>query len=306
MKIISLLPSATELVYELGLGDALSGVTFECDHPAEARTKPVVSDSALPDEQPLTPGQIDGLVREHMDRREPLYVLDRELIAAIQPDVILTQDLCRVCAVPSGQVEAALQELGCRSHVVSMDPQGMDDILDSFLEVGRATGAEERARDLVEGLRARIEAVHEKARGLPAPRVAAVEWLDPPFIGGHWIPEMVAIAGGENLLARPQERSRTAKWREIGDAGPEVIIHMPCGFGLTYAEKEARVLYDIPELRGAPALQAGAVFATDASAYFSRPGPRIVEGLEALAWAIHPDAFPEPPAGRITRVPAPR
>lgn len=302
MKIVSLLPSATELVYELGLGDALSGVTFECDHPADARTKPVVSDTALPGEQSLAPGQIDGLVREHMDRQEPLYVLDRELIAEIQPDVILTQDLCRVCAVPSGQVEAALDELGCSSRVVSMDPQGVDDILDSFLEVGRATGTEQRARDLVEGLRARIEVIREKARGLQKPRVATVEWLDPPFVGGHWVPEMVDIAGGENVLTSPKERSRTATWREIADASPDVIVHMPCGFGLEHAEAEAGQLYAVPELEGTPACARETVFATDASAYFSRPGPRIVDGLEILAWTIHPDAFPEPPSGTVTQV----
>ena len=305
MKIVSLLPSATELVYELGLGHALAGVTFECDHPADARTKPVVSDTALSGKQPLEPGQIDGLVREHMDRQEPLYVLDRKLIAQIQPDVILTQDLCRVCAVPSGQVEAALDELGCSSHVVSMDPQGLDDILNSFLEVGRATGAEQRARDLVDGLRARIEVVREKARALPKRRVAAVEWLDPPFVGGHWVPEMVEIAGGENVLTSPKERSRTATWQEIADANPEVIVHMPCGFGLEHAEAEAGQLYAVPELERTPAVERDAVFATDASAYFSRPGPRIVDGLEILAWTIHPEAFPEPPAGTITRVPAP-
>ena len=304
MKIVSLLPSATELVYELGLGDSLCGVTFECDHPPEARDKPIVSNTALPSEQPLSPGQIDGLVRERMDRQDPLYVLDKERIGSIQPDVILTQDLCRVCAVPSGQVEDALDELGCRSRVVSMDPQGLDDVLSSFLDVGRATGAEARAAELVEGLRDRVERVRRAAAGLPKPRTAAVEWLDPLFIGGHWIPEMVAIAGGENLLARPEERSRTAAWREIGDARPDVIVHMPCGFGLEHAESEARGLYDLPELRGAPAIENEAVFATDASAYFSRPGPRIVDGLEILAWALHPEAFAEPPAGRVTRVPA--
>jgi iron complex transport system substrate-binding protein len=156
----------------------------------------------------------------------------------------------------------------------------------------------------VEALRDRVEAVRAVAAGLPKPRTAAVEWLDPLFVGGHWIPEMVAIAGGENLLARPGERSRTAEWREIGEARPEVIVHMPCGFGLDHAGTEARGLYDVPELRGAPALETGTVFATDASAYFSRPGPRIVDGLEILAWAIHPEAFPEPAAGRVTRVSA--
>lgn len=305
MKIVSLLPSATELVYELGLGDALYGVTFECDHPVEARTKPIVSDTALPGGS-LAPREIDGLVREHMERKEPLYVLDKERIAEIQPDVILTQDLCRVCAVPSGQVEEALDELGCTSRVVSMDPQSLGDILGSFLEVGRATGAESRANALVEDLRARVEAVRSTAAGLPRIRTAAVEWLDPPFLGGHWIPEMVEIAGGANALTRPTERSRTATWREIADTRPDVIVHMPCGFGLKEAEVEAAQLYGVPELGESPALAHGAVFATDASAYFSRPGPRIVTGLEILAWAIHPEAFPEAPADTVTRVPAPR
>lgn len=305
MKIVSLLPSATELVYELGLGDSLSGVTFECDHPADARTKPVVSDTALPTDRPLGPGEIDGLVNEHMERKEPLYVLDKELIAKIQPDVILTQDLCRVCAVPSGQVEEALDELGCRSNVVSMDPQGLDDILESFREVGRATGAEGRADELADSLRDRIEAVRDVASRLPKIRTLPLEWLDPPFIGGHWIPEMVGLAGGESLVTEPKERSREATWRDIADAAPEVIVHMPCGYYLEDAEEEARALYGIPELRETAARSTGTIFATDASAYFSRPGPRIVDGLEILAWAIHPEAFPQPAPDSISRVAAP-
>jgi iron complex transport system substrate-binding protein len=303
VKIVSLLPSATELVYELGLGEALEGVTFECDHPSEARSKPVVSDTALPTERPLAPGEIDALVDEHMDRKEPLYVLDKELIARIQPDVILTQDLCRVCAVPSGQVEDALDELGCSSNVISMDPQGLEDILESFSEVGRATDAEERAAELVLSLRERVERVRATSARLPAIRTLCSEWFDPPFVGGHWVPEMVRIAGGENLLTGPRERSRTATWREIADTGPEVIVHMPCGYYLEDAEEEARRLYSVPELRETSAYSSGSIFATDASSYFSRPGPRIVDGLEILAWALHPDAFPEPPPGRISRIP---
>lgn len=304
MRIVSLLPSATELVYELGLGDALEGVTFECDHPTDARSKPVISDTALASNRPLGAGEIDTLVREHMDRKEPLYVLDKERIAEIQPDVILTQDLCRVCAVPSGQVEDALEELGCRSNVVSMDPQGLDDILESFVEVGRVTGTEARARELVDSLRDRIDAVRTAATRLPAIRTLCTEWFDPPFVGGHWIPEMVGIAGGENLLNEPLQRSRTATWREIADAAPEVIVHMPCGYYLEDAEEEARRLYEVPEIRETAAHSQGAIFATDASSYFSRPGPRIVDGLQILAWAIHPDDFPEPPNG-VARVARP-
>lgn len=303
MKIVSLLPSATELVYALGLGEDLSGVTFECDFPGDARTKPVVSDTALA--SPLGPREIDDLVTEHMARKEPLYVLDKELIAKVQPDLILTQDLCRVCAVPSGQVEDALDELGCSSKVISMDPQGLDDILDSFLEVGRATGTETRAEELVTTLGERVDGVRARSARLPRIRTLCTEWYDPPFVGGHWIPEMVGIAGGQNLLTEPRQRSREATWREIGDSAPEVIVHMPCGYYLEDAEEEAKRLYDVPELRETSACSHGTVYATDASSYFSRPGPRIVDGLEVLAWAIHPDSFPEPADGSIARVPAP-
>ncbi len=305
MKIVSLLPSATELVYELGLGDSLSAVTFECDHPEDARSKPIASDTALLTDRPLAAGEIDGLVGEHMERKEPLYVLDKDLITRIQPDVILTQDLCRVCAIPSGQVEDALEELGCRAEVVSMDPQGLEGILESFLEVGKVTGSESRAAELVESLRERIEAVRSTSARLPRIRTLPLEWIDPPFVGGHWIPEMVGLAGGQSLITEPEERSRTTTWRAIADAGPEVIVHMPCGYFLEDAEEEARQLYRVPELRETGALSAGAIFATDASAFFSRPGPRIVDGLEILAWVIHPDAFPEPPAGTVRRVPRP-
>lgn len=304
MKIVSLLPSATELVFALGLGDELSGVTFECDHPAEARTKPVVSETALPTDRPLSSAEIDELVNERMDARQPLYVLDKELIATIQPDLILTQDLCRVCAVPSGQVEAALEELGSRARVVSMDPSGLDEVLASFLEVGRATGTEARAEELVASLRDRIEMVRARAARLPEIRTFAMEWLDPPFVGGHWIPEMIRLAAGVSLLCEPKERSHRVTWRRIADASPEVLVFMPCGFYLPEAEEAAARIYAVPEFRETTAYAGGTVFATDASSFFSRPGPRLVDGLEALAWAIHPGAYPEPSPGVIARVPA--
>ncbi|MGH2661992.1 MAG: cobalamin-binding protein [Actinomycetota bacterium] len=305
MKIVSLLPSATEVVFALGLGDDLSGVTFECDYPPEARTKPVISDTALPTDRPLSSREIDDLVNQHMEAKDPLYVLDKELIGRIQPDLILTQDLCRVCAVPSGQVEDALEELGCRAEVVSMDPQSLDGVLESFLDVGRATGTETRAQELVASLRERIEAVRARATRLPRIRTLALEWLDPPFVGGHWIPEMVHLAAGENLLNEPKQRSRTVTWRNIADAAPEVVAFMPCGYYLPEAEEEAGGLYLVPEFKETTARAEGTVYATDASSFFSRPGPRIVDGLEILAWAIHPDTFPEPPAGTISRVSGP-
>jgi iron complex transport system substrate-binding protein len=302
VKIVSLLPSATEIAFALGLGEQLEGVTYECDFPAEARSKPVVSDTALPQDRPLEPGEVDRLVGESMARQEPIYSLDKDLIQRIQPDLILAQDLCRVCAVPSGQVEDALAELGCRAEVISLDPNTLDDILQGIVAVGRATGTEYEAGTLVAGLRERIENVRTTALRLPSIRTLALEWGDPPFAGGHWVPEMVEIAGGTNLLSSPKEPSREVTWREIADAVPEVIAFMPCGYYLEEAETELEKLLDVPDLGETPAARGGGLFAVDASSYFSRPGPRIVDGLEVLAWAIHPEAFAEPPADRVSRV----
>jgi iron complex transport system substrate-binding protein len=302
VKIVSLLPSATEIVYALGLGDDLEGVTYECDFPPEARSKPVISDTALPQDSPLTPGEIDSLVRDFMERKEPIYVLDKERIQRIQPDLILAQDLCRVCAVPSGQVQDALQELGCRADVVSLDPHSLDEVLACVLEVGAATGTEAVADLLIAALRERIESVRRTALRLPSIRTLCLEWSDPPWVGGHWIPEMVQIAAGTNLLNEPGQPSRTVSWKEVADAAPEVIVFTPCGMYLPEAVAEAESMLRVPELTETPAGRAGAVFAVDASSYFSRPGPRLVDGLEILAWAIHPDAFPQPTQDGAARV----
>jgi iron complex transport system substrate-binding protein len=302
MKIVSLLPSATELVYTLGLGDDLSGVTFECDYPPEARSKPVVSDTALPTHRPLSSREIDEEVRLRMDARESLYVLDKALIREIDPDLILTQDLCRVCAVPTGQVQDALDEIGCSAEVISMDPHSLDEIMESFLEVGKATGTEARAEELLAELRGRIATVKGQTARLPTIRTFCMEWLDPPFAGGHWIPEMVGLAGGQNLLTQPTQPSRKVTWREVADAGPEVVVFMPCGYYLEEAEDEAVRIYGVPEFRETTAHSSRTVYATDASSYFSRPGPRIVDGLEILAWAIHPEDFPKPSDGAVVRV----
>ena len=302
MKIISLLPSATEIVYALGLGEDLEGVTEECDFPADATTKPVVSRSAIPSDHPRSSGEIDEAVRERMADEQPLYALDRELIRRVQPDIILTQDLCRVCAVPSGQVERALEELGTTdAEVVSLDPHSLEDILRSIFRAGRLLDREEEASEVVDRLKQRIDAVRATASRLPTIRTFALEWAEPPFVGGHWIPEMVRIAGGTNLLNEAKQPSRPVTWREIADAAPEVVVFMPCGYYLQEAVDEAAPLFRQPEFASTPAARDGAVFAVDATSYFSRPGPRVVEGLEILAWAIHPDAFPEPPPGSIVR-----
>ncbi len=237
MRIVSLLPSATEIVYALGLGDDLMAVTDECDYPEEATKKPVVSRSALPTGRPLSSREIDDAVRERMGQQRPLYLLDRALIQRIQPDVIIAQDLCRVCAVPSGQVQEALEELGVDAQVLSLDPNTLDEVIGSIVTAGKVLGPEERAREIAADLRARVDAVRRTALRLPSIRVLALEWSDPPFAGGHWVPDMVEAAGGTNLLAEKGQASRQVTWREIADATPEVVVFMPCGSYLEEAEE---------------------------------------------------------------------
>ena len=304
MKIVSLLPSATEIVYALGLGEDLIGVTDECDFPPDAVTKPVVSRSALPQGRPLSSFEIDRAVREQMNAHQPLYVLDTELIRREQPDVILTQDLCRVCAVPTGQVEEALASLGLSddTEVVSLDPQTLEDVIALPEIVGKLLGREARGAELSARLRARVAAVKEKARRLPTIGVFCLDWWEPPFVAGHWIPEMVEAVGASNLLIEKGEPSHTVTHREIRDAMPEVILFMPCGYYLEEAEAEAEAVLAHPEIADTPAARNGNVFAVDATSFFSRPGPRIVDGLEIMAWAVHPEAYPEPPHGAIARL----
>lgn len=297
MKIVSLLPSATEIVYALGLGDALAGVTSECDHPPDARAKPVVSTTALPVEAQMSARSIDEEVRARVVQGASIYRLDADLIADIDPDLILTQDLCRVCAVPTGHVEDALAVLGCDAQVVSLDPGSLDEVIACIGLVGDATGTAERARALMGQLRGRIAAVRRTVGGRHRPRTFALEWSDPPFTGGHWVPDMVEAAGGLPLLATKGVPSRSLRWEEVGDEAPEVVVFMPCGYGLDEAVVEGRSLLDIPELASA-----SRIYAADANAYFSRPGPRIVEGVEALAWALHPEASLAPQPGRIRAI----
>jgi iron complex transport system substrate-binding protein len=302
MRIVSLLPSATEIVYALGLGDALDGVTFECDHPPEARSKPVVSDTALPQDRPLSAREVDRIVGEFMERSEPIYTLDRDLLTQIQPDLVITQDVCKVCAVPTPQVRSVLKEIGLKSKVLSLDPHTLDEVLDSIEAVGRATGTQERAADLTTGLRRRIDAVKRRAMPLPTIRTLCLDWGDPPYVSGHWVPQMVEVAGGSNALGAPGQPSTKVTWHQVGTASPEVIVFMPCGYYLEDAEAEAEMLLRLPDFAETPAARTRSVYAVDATSFFSRPGPRIVEGLEILAWAIHPDAFPEPPTDRISRI----
>ncbi len=304
MKIASLLPSATEIVYALGLGEDLVGVTDECDFPADAVTKPVISRSAMSQgPRPLSSREIDQAVRERLGAEQPLYILDKELLRREQPDIILTQDLCRVCAVPAGHVEQALEELGTTAaKVLSLDPHSLEDVIAQIDAVGKLVDREDKAAELTGTLRARVARVKEVALRVPTVTVFALEWSEPPFVAGHWIPEMVQFAGGVNLLNENGQRSAEVAWHQIRDAAPEVVVFMPCGYYLDEAEEEAQKFLHQAEFADSLAARNGNVFAVDATSFFSRPGPRLVDGLEILAWAIHPEAYPEPPAGTITRL----
>jgi iron complex transport system substrate-binding protein len=239
-----------------------------------------------------------------MDAEQPLYVLDTDRLRREQPDVILTQDLCRVCAVPAGHVEEALAALGVgdRTKVVSLDPHSLEDVIAQLETVGSLLGAEARGKELAEALRERVAAVKQRAQRLPSVSVFCMDWAEPPFVAGHWIPEMVEAVGAINLLSDKGEPSHTVTHREIRDAMPEVLLFMPCGYYLEEAEEEGERLVTHPEIADTPAARNGNVFAVDATSFFSRPGPRIVDGLEIVAWAAHPEAYPEPPLGSITRL----
>ena len=296
MRIVSLLPSATEIVYALGLAEHLVGVTHECDWPPEARTVQVVSHSALP--AASEPAEIDRLVSASIGGGQPIYRLDTDAIRDLRPDLVLSQDLCAVCAVPSGHVNQALDVLGCQAEVVSLDPSSLEEVLDGVLQVGKAAGVQEQAGAVVAGLRERLASIRAAVDGLERPRVFALEWGDPPFNGGHWVPEMLQVAGAEPVLASPGAPSVRVSWEQIRAAAPQVVVFMPCGYGLQAAADEARrTLLPRPELADVEA-----IVAVDASAYCSRPGPRLVDGVEILAAALHPGRLPPPPAGTIIRL----
>jgi len=291
VKIVSLLPSATEIVFALGLGDSLEGRSFECDFPAAAVRVAIVSGTALPVDEHVTAREIDEAVATRVAAGESIYTLDAERIRAIQPDLILAQDLCEVCAVPSGAVTDALDMLGCHAEVVSLDPSSLDDVIACVGQVGAVTGTSAAASGIMRDLRERVTRVRDAVDGLPPRRAVALEWADPPFNGGHWIPDMLLAAGAEPVLSPPGARSRRMEWSEIADEAPDVVLFMPCGYSLDGAVEEGAALRDHPALTAADE-----IWALDANAYFSRPGPRVVDGVELLAAVLHPDAFP-PRAG---------
>ncbi len=290
MRIASLLPAATEIAAAVGLADDLVAVTFECDHPAGIRDgRAVVVDTVLP--AGLAPGGIDAVVRDRTARGLPMYSLDAEALARLEPDLILTQDLCRVCALPAGTVDDALAAIGCAADVVSIDPHTVEDVLAAIAEVGRLAGVEPAAGALVTALRERLAMVGRAVAGRTRPRVLVLEWTDPPFLAGHWVPELVRRAGGEPVGGVDAGRSVPTTWGSIAGTAPDVVVVAPCGYGLDDALAQAAAVR--------PLLPAVPVVAIDSAAYVVRAGPRLVDGIEALAWALHPGAVPPPPPGRL-------
>jgi iron complex transport system substrate-binding protein len=266
-------------------------VTFECTVPAG--TNPVVVVGGR-DTRDLTPAEIDAYVRSAAATGTDLYTLHADALADLNPDLILTQDLCRVCALPSGRVTDALDHLGCQSDVLTLDPHTLPEVLDSITTVGAHTGAPAAAATLVSALRARLSAVASAVAGRPRPRVAVVEWTDPPFGAGHWIPDLVTAAGGTAVVAYPGERSTPTTWSAFQAAHPDVVVVAPCGYDVTGAAEQAQTV--IGHFPSTP------IWAIDADALIVRPGPRLIDGVEALAAILHPSAVPPPPPHRTTRV----
>ena len=284
MRIVSLVPNGTEILFAVGAGDQVVGVSHECDWPEEARRRPILTGSALA--PGMSAAEIDAAVAAQVGSGRSLYTLDEARIAALAPDLIVTQELCPVCAVSTAQVDDAVRPLPRCPQVLSLDPRSLGDVLADIREVGEATGRRAAAEALVGALESRLAAVRERTAGRPAaqtPRVLALEWLDPPFAGGHWVPEMIAAAGGADAVARPGDASRRLTWEEVDAADPDLVVVMPCGFDEAGARAQMAAMADRPEWRRLRAVRLGRVYPVDANGCFSRPGPRLVDGIERLA-----------------------
>lgn len=296
MRIVSLLPAATEICYALGLGDDVVGVSPECDHPPAAREKKVIS-RVLLDYHGRASAETSRIVGAALAAGGPLYDIDEEALRAAEPDVILTQGLCEVCAPCVDDVRAVASRLPRKPKILSLDPHGLKDALQDVERVGAACGAADTARGVVEGLRERLERIaFLTGRTSDRPTTACIEWLDPLFMAAHWVPEMVDIAGGIAVLAKPGEKSRQVAAKDLALAVPEVAILMPCGFHLERTWAEAPTLTAQAWWRDLPAARRNRVWVADGSAYFNRPGPRLVDGVELLAAVLHPEIFKRLPS----------
>lgn len=299
VRIVSLLPSATEILFAIGAGDRVVGVTHECDFPAAALDVPKVTANAVIRDGE-TPADIDRHIHAARHAGSSIYRLDEPLLAELRPDLIVTQELCDVCAVAYGDVQRAVRRLPGDVPVLSLEPRSLEDICASVEEVGAATGSEEGAARCAAEMRATIARVAALARPVPAPRVVCIEWTDPIMVGGHWVPEMVRIAGGIDPLGVPGEPSHYVSWTDVAGSRPDVMVLMPCGFDLDHSRALIPTMTSHEGFDALPCASAGGVVAVDGSAYFNRPGPRITRGLEILA-----DALRTHPGTRETQEPSP-
>ena len=290
MRICSLLPSATEILYALGLGDAVVGVTHECDYPPEAGKKPPLIRSRVDPQAP--PAAIDQEVTELVSRGESIYAVDAELLAALAPDLIITQDLCHVCAASQEDLATALTRFSKRPKILSLTPRSLADVWEDIRRIGEATGRRRDAQGLAITLAQRVAAIEMKVAATAKPRVLCLEWMDPLYIAGHWVPEMVVKAGGADVLGRAGEPSFRATAERIAETAAEIIVVMPCG----YSSRRAKDEFNSQQLPSSwdklPAIRDRRVFAVDANSYFSRPGPRLADGVELLAHLFHPQLVP--------------
>ena len=282
LRICSLLPSGTEILYSLGLGDQIVAVTHECDYPPEAISKPIITENVI-DHERLTSAEIDHHVVSNIGRHGSIYTLKEDLLETLQPNLIVTQELCDVCAVSYQEVQRAARVLEGRTKIVSLEPNTLDEVFDTILLVGEMTDRMQAARESLRRLRDRLDRVRERVRGLKRPKVYAMEWLDPPFSAGHWVPEMVEIAGGHEVLGKRAAKSERITPERVLEAAPEVTVLMPCGFSLERTVQEYRrsTWVDLPGW-------SGQIYAVDGSSYFNRPGPRLVDGVEILSEIFHP------------------
>jgi iron complex transport system substrate-binding protein len=288
MRIVSLVPSATEMLFALGLGDDVVAVTHECDYPPEALNRRRVTRDLLPGG--LSSAEIDATVKERTLNGESIYSLDEEALHELQPDLIVTQALCTVCAVSYDDVRAIAEEIDSQPLVISLDPHTIGEVLGDARTIAQATDAKDAAVDLIRECSARIDRVRLAVRGARRPRVVALEWLDPPYAAGHWTPQLIEYAGADDALGFTGEHSLQTTWDEVAAMKPDIVLVIPCGFDAEIAHREAEMHRD-----QLAAIGAGEVIALDAAAYFSRPGPRLIEGLELLASVLHPELVPENP-----------
>jgi iron complex transport system substrate-binding protein len=291
-RIVSFLPSATEMACALGLNDRLVGITHECDYPPSVRDKPIVVRSAISMET-MTQAEIDKTVSERLQSGHSLYEVDEKLLQELAPDLILTQDLCQVCAPSGNEVTQALSALPSKPEILWLTPKSLQQIADNLRELGEAAGCSAKAEELIASSRGILEHIAETARQAPArPRVFCMEWLDPIYCSGHWVPEMVRIAGGVDHLGHEGSDSVRVAWEEVLAWKPEVLIIMPCGYHLDQVLEIVPTLYAKSGWLELPAVRQQRVYAVDASSYFARPGPRVIEGTQLLAHIIHPEIFP--------------